>query len=105
MDEILRTFKRHDFAARPDDFRKIDRRIAGTCADIEDAFTHGDPGPLPAIQNYRTPDTVLQSEPRQFLIMRTQNVIAFHAGKLSTRRGRRIDEFQARNPRPSDTNT
>jgi hypothetical protein len=63
-DEVLGTLKGDDFAGRPDDFRKIESRIPRTRADIEDTFAHRNTGSLPAIQNYRTPDTMLQSEPR-----------------------------------------
>ena len=58
-DEVLGTLKRNHFAGRSDDFRKIDSRVPRARAHVEDAFADGDTGSLPAIQNYRTPDTML----------------------------------------------
>jgi hypothetical protein len=63
-DEIFRTLERNDFARWPNDFRQIDSRIARAGADIENAFANCHTGPLPAIQNYRTPHAMLQPEPR-----------------------------------------
>ena len=88
-------------ASWPDDFRKVNSRVPGTRTHVEDALADCDPGSLPAIQNYRAPHTVLQSESRRLIIVRTQNVIAIHAEKLSAQAHGCIDEFQARNPRPS----
>ena len=95
--KFSRTLKRDDFTGWSDDFRKIDSRVPRARANIEDAFAHGDTGSLPAIQNYRTPDTMLQSESCQFLIMRTQNIIAIHVNTLNVRKHGCMDEIQAPN--------
>ena len=96
-DEVLGSLKRNDFTGWPDDFRKIDSRVPGARAYIEDAFADGDTGSLPAIQNYRTPDTMLQSESCQFLIVSTQNIIAIHVNTLNVRKHGCMDEIRASN--------
>jgi hypothetical protein len=63
-DEVLGTLKRDDLPGWPDDFRKVNSPVSRTRAHVEDALADRDTGSLPAIQNYRTPDTMLQSEPR-----------------------------------------
>src|SRR6266550_9254260 len=97
-DEVLGTLKRNNFTGWSDDFCKIDSRVPWTRAHIEDAFAHGDTGSLPAIQNYRTPDTMLQSESCQFLIVSTQNIIAIHVNTLNVRKLGCMDEIRAPNP-------
>ena len=96
-DEVLGTLKRNDFTGWSDDFRKIESRVPRARADIEDAFAHGDTGFLPAIQNYRAPDAMLQSESCQFLIVSTQNIIAIHANTLNVRKHGCMDEIRAPN--------
>jgi|SRR6187549_337384 hypothetical protein len=96
-DEVLGTLERNDFTGWSDDFCKIDSRVPRARAHIQDAFAHGDTGSLPAIQNYRTPDTMLQSEPCQFLIVSTQNVIAIHVNTLNVRKHGCMDEIRAPN--------
>jgi hypothetical protein len=63
-DEVLGTLKGNNFASSPDDFGKIDGRVARAGTYVENVFANRDTGSLPAIQNYRTPDTMLQPESR-----------------------------------------
>src|SRR5207244_6627172 len=67
--------------SRSDNFCEIKRRITRPGSKIENAFAYGNARSLPTIQNYRTPDPVLQSESHQFFIMCAENVILLaHAG-------------------------
>ncbi len=74
--ELAGTLDRDHFAGRSDNFRKIDSRITRPGSDIEHAAALGDAGLLPAFQNHRAPDAMLQSESRQLLIVRPEDVIA-----------------------------
>src|SRR5262249_24618468 len=66
-DEVLRTFQRNHFTGGPDNLSQIYGCVALTRSDVENAFTNGNSGSLPAIQSYRSPDTMLQAEPGSFL--------------------------------------
>jgi len=83
--ELGRTFERDYFSGRRDNFRKIDGCIARASADIEHAAASGDAGLLPAIQNHRPPDSMLQAQSHQFLVVRTKDVIAFRIHDLAPR--------------------
>jgi hypothetical protein len=76
-DEIVRTLKGDDFAGRPDNLGEIKAGVARPGSDIKHAFTDGDTGPLPAVEDVRPPNPVLQSEPLQLLIVGPKDVIAF----------------------------
>ncbi len=54
--------ERYHFTGGPDDLSQINGRVAGTGSDVEHAFANCDAGPLPTIQNNRSPDTMLQAE-------------------------------------------
>src|ERR1039457_3348025 len=73
--KIARALERSHLTTWSDNLRKIDGRVTGARADIEHAFSGGDSGFLPAIQNDRAPDAMLQAEPRNFFLVRAENVI------------------------------
>jgi hypothetical protein len=77
-DKVFRSLDRDHFAGRADDLGKIDSGIARASSDIEHALAHGDTGSLPAIQNHRTPNAMLQSESCQLLVVGAKDVIALH---------------------------
>jgi hypothetical protein len=74
--EIAGAFQCDDLARRPNNLRKIDSGVSGTCADIQDAFASGDASPFPTIQHNRTPHVMLHAEPENFFLVRPENVIA-----------------------------
>jgi hypothetical protein len=72
----MRTFERSDHAAWSNNFGKIDSCVAGASTNVEHVFADCDPCPLPAIQNNRAPNAMLESQPGEFLVVRAENVIA-----------------------------
>jgi len=100
VDKITRALDCDDSSGWSNDFGKIDSRITGTGANVEHMFADSDAGSLPAIQDDRTPDAVLQSEPGQFLVVRAEDVIAFrcHESMVANRGGfatRILNEIRA----------
>src|SRR5205823_9156471 len=81
--KLTRTLERDDLTRRPDNLRKIDSGITRPGADIEHAAAYGDTGFLPAMQDRGAPDPMLQTKPRQLLIVRAENIIAFLIHDLS----------------------
>ena len=63
-------------SARSNDLGKIDSGIAGTGADIENAAAVDHARFFPAIQNYRPPGAMLDSQSLEFLFVSSENVIA-----------------------------
>ena len=77
VDKIARPLDRDDSSTLAHDFGKIDRGIAGTRADIEHAVAKSNASLFPAIQNYRAPGAMLDSQSLEFFIVSTENIIAF----------------------------
>src|SRR5439155_5721524 len=75
-DKVLRSLEGDYFACRSDNLSEVDSRVTRTGAHVEYAFADCNGCTLPAIQNDRKPDTMLQSEPGYFLFMRAKNIVA-----------------------------
>jgi len=65
------------FSFDADDLGQVHRRISRPRADVDDARTGGNSGAPPAIGGDRTPDTMLQTEPGDFFIVRPEHVVGF----------------------------
>src|SRR5438046_6233432 len=74
--KITRPFDCDYPSAGSDNFSEIDRRIARSGGDIEDATSIGNGRRFPAIQNDRAPGAMLYSQSRQCLLVCAEDVIA-----------------------------
>ena len=73
--KIGRTLDRDGFPVRSNDLGKIDRRVTWTGTDIEHSRAGANTGVPPTFQNDVSPGAMLHTEPLQFLIEGTENVI------------------------------
>jgi hypothetical protein len=77
VEKPLRAIDRHNATGRPDNLRQVKRRVPRAAANIQHGLAHGEPRSPPGIQRSRAPHTMLQTQPRQLLIMRPQHIVAF----------------------------
>ena len=88
--KIVRTLDRDHFPFCANDLCKIDSRIPGPGADIQDATALTNSGSLPTFQNDRLPCAMLHSEAFEFFRMSAEHVIALFlpSHRLSLHRDR-----------------
>src|SRR4051794_8484771 len=76
-EETRGAFHPEDGTRRADDFRQIGRRVTRPRTDIDHPPAVRDADALPAFRDRRTPHAMLQTEPRDFIIMGAEDVVGF----------------------------
>ena len=65
--------------------------VAWPGPEIDDAFANRDAGALPAIEDGRSPNPMLKTEPGQFLFVSAKEIIAFHGREIGVLERQKID--------------
>src|SRR4051812_42791401 len=97
-EETRRTFHAEDGTRRSDDFRQIRRGVTRAGTDIDHPPAMRDANPLPAFRDRRTPNAMLQTEPRDFIVMGAEDVVGFglaHERKHGTATRKRYSKLRA----------
>ncbi len=87
LDEARGTLDGDDAARGPHDLREVGGGVARARADVEHPGARPDAGAAPAFQHGRPPDTVLQAEALELLVVRAEEVGALrHQSHFALRR-------------------
>jgi hypothetical protein len=74
IDEALRHVDGENLSRVTDEVGEIERHVAGTAAEVEEALTRPEAGSLPETARVWRPNLMLEPEPEKLHSMRSENV-------------------------------
>ncbi len=74
LDKARGALHRHDAARRAHDIGEVGGGKARACTDVDDLRARADAGAAPALEHGLPPDTMLQAEPLELLVVRAEEI-------------------------------